>query len=335
MNIFPQNLSKLFVGLSLFVFYVHSTPLWSTKKANNWYQSIGWRVGCNFIPSTAVNQLEMWQAETFDPQTIQNELQLAQNIGFNTVRFFLQYLARGEDKSGFKSRMNTLLNIIKNFKIKTIFVLFDDCQNSDPHIGQQPAPITEGIHNSQWVQCPGSSQPVYSSYKEYIQDILTKFAEDDRVLFWDLLIQRATEVNITQPNTAEMWHLLKQLNFFQVQNSDIITFHLYSQPLVLEIEIKNLKKHGRPIICTEYMARTLGYIFKNQLPIFKKHNLGAINWGLVFGKTQTVFRWRSPEGAPIPKVWFRDIFWKNSTYYSEEECSFIQRITTNNLAKTI
>ncbi|KAL4509314.1 hypothetical protein ABPG72_018245 [Tetrahymena utriculariae] len=302
------------------------------KKAKDWSSKIGWRVGCNFIPSTAVNQLEMWQAETFDPQTIQKELQLANSIGFNTVRVFLYYLAWGEDKIGIKSRMHTFLNITNQFNIKTIFVLFDDCWKNDPHICQQPAPIPD-VHNSQWVQCPGSSQPVYGSYQEYAQDILTEFAEDNRALFWDLynepgnfhhnesilsllqdVFKYTIEVNIAQPITAGMWNFFKKLNSFQLQNSDIITFHLYSLPQVLEIQIKTLKKHGRPIIYTEYMARTIGSTFKNSLTIFKKHNV--------------VFPWKLPEGAPIPKVWFHDIFWNNSTCYSEEECSFIKSITS-------
>ncbi len=37
---------------------------WSVEKANEWYAKQPWLVGCNFIPSTAVNQLEMWQEET-------------------------------------------------------------------------------------------------------------------------------------------------------------------------------------------------------------------------------------------------------------------------------
>ena len=115
---------------------ISSTELWSQEKANEWYQSIGWRVGCNFIPSTAINQLEMWQADTFDPITIQRELALAHNLGFNTLRVFLHYLAWGEDKTAFKERMHTFLNITDQFNMKTSFVLFDDCWKNDPHVGQ-------------------------------------------------------------------------------------------------------------------------------------------------------------------------------------------------------
>lgn len=40
-----------------------------------------WYFGANFIPSTAINQLEMWQKETFDPTTIDRELGFARKIG--------------------------------------------------------------------------------------------------------------------------------------------------------------------------------------------------------------------------------------------------------------
>ncbi|KAL4509312.1 hypothetical protein ABPG72_018243 [Tetrahymena utriculariae] len=346
MKTFVRNLNIFIVVFSIFLFTAHSTPLWSAEKAHSWYQSIGWRVGCNFIPSTAVNQLEMWQAESFDPTTIERELSQASSIGFNTIRVFLHYLAWGEDKSSFKQRMHTFLNITEQFNIKTTFVLFDDCWNNDPHVGQQPAPIP-GVHNSQWVQCPGVAQPVYGYYQEYVQDILTEFAEDSRVLFWDLynepgnsnyndsrlsllqdVFSYARQVNITQPITSGLWYDNQKLNDFQKQNSDIITFHKYSDPKSLEEKILELKLLGRPIICTEYMARTIGSTFQNSLPIFKKHNIGAINWGLVFGKTQTVFPWGSPEGSPVPQVWFHDVFWQNSTCFSEEECQFIKSITS-------
>jgi len=54
---------------------------WSAEKANAWYDRLPWLVGCNFIPSTAVNQLEMWQAETFDADTIDRELGWAKGVG--------------------------------------------------------------------------------------------------------------------------------------------------------------------------------------------------------------------------------------------------------------
>jgi hypothetical protein len=77
-------------------------PVWSKHAANQWYGKQGWMRGCDFIPSTAINQLEMWQAESFDSATINRELGYAQSIGFNCMRVFLHHLAWQKDAVGFK-----------------------------------------------------------------------------------------------------------------------------------------------------------------------------------------------------------------------------------------
>ena len=133
-----------------------NTSRWSKTKANIWYNGQPWLVGCNFIPSTAINQLEMWQSDTFDPKTIDRELDWAADIGFNTVRVYLHDLAWESDAKGFKKRINQYLEIANRHGIKTLFVLFDDCWNANPKIGKQPEPVP-GVHNSGWLQSPGKS----------------------------------------------------------------------------------------------------------------------------------------------------------------------------------
>ncbi len=81
------------------------------------------------------------------------------------------------------------------------------------------------------------------------------------------------------------------------------------------------------MICTEYMARTSGSLFKTSLPIFKKEKVGAINWGLVAGKTNTIFAWGTPSDKDEPDVWFHDIFRPDGSVYSEEEVDLIRRLT--------
>jgi len=129
----------------------NSPNVWSIEKANAWYAKHKWINGANFIPSTAINQLEMWQADTFDPETIDRELGYAENIGFNTTRVFLHSVAWKEDPKGFKDRVNKYLTIANKHHIQTIFVFFDDCWNANPKPGKQPNP-KPGIHNSGWIQ---------------------------------------------------------------------------------------------------------------------------------------------------------------------------------------
>jgi len=127
---------------------------WTEQEAQNWSAKVGWLRGSDFIPSNAINQLEMWQKETFDPATIDRELGWAESLGLNCMRVYLHHLAWQIDKEGFKDRMKKYLSIANRHKIKTIFVFFDDCWNPTYNSGKQPDP-KPGIHNSGWVQDPG------------------------------------------------------------------------------------------------------------------------------------------------------------------------------------
>jgi hypothetical protein len=323
------------------------------EKAKSWQKKQPWFVGCNFAPSTAINQLEMWQAETFDTATIHHELKLAQSLGFNVIRVYLHNLLWETDASGFKERINSFLDIAKQYEIVTVFVLFDDCWNANPSCGKQPDP-KPGVHNSGWMQSPGKDRVLDSTtwghLREYVQDILKSFKTDKRILMWDLynepgneglkeqsleLLKKVFEwawfVRPQQPLTSASWNgELGVLNEFKRHNSDVITFHNYKNAENLETEIISLLALGRPVICTEYMARTDHSLFETHLPIFKKYNVGAINWGLVAGKTNTIYPWGSPEGTPEPPVWFHDIFRKDGTPYDEKEVQLIKSITGAN-----
>src|SRR5262245_36211640 len=162
---------------------------WSEKKANEWYAKQPWLVGSNYIPANAINELEMWQAETFDPQTIDRELGWAAGLGLNTMRVFLHDLAWEADPDGFKKRVGEYLTISHRHGIRTLLVLFDDCWNQHPKIGKQPAP-RPGVHNSGWVQSPGTASvtdpKTWPRLERYVKDIVATFGNDDRVLFWDL-----------------------------------------------------------------------------------------------------------------------------------------------------
>ena len=333
-------------------FSVQGQKIWTATQANDWYNKQPWLIGCNFIPSTAINELEMWQAETFDPKTIDRELGWAQDLGFNVVRVYLHNLAWETDKEGFKKRIREFLTITEKHKIKVLFVLFDDCWLPDPKPGKQPEPIP-GVHNSGWLRAPGPAivgdAEKWDVLELYVKDILIQFRNDNRILMWDLynepgnsdmteisfpfmqeIFRWAWSVRPSQPLTCATWNggeKFKRYNDFQLQNSDVITFHNYSDAKNLEAEILRLQKHGRPLICSEYMARTNHSTFEKNLPVLKKYKVGAINWGLVSGKTNTIFPWGSKEGTPEPAVWFHDIFRKDGSAFSEKEVKLIKELT--------
>lgn len=324
--------------------------VWSAEKAQAWYRQHPWISGANFLPSTAINQLEMWQADSFDSTTIDRELGWAQNIGFNTMRVFLHSVAWKSDPAGFKNRMEVFLRISDRHGIQPLFVFFDDCWNQTPRAGKQPAP-RPGIHNSGWVQDPGqaasSDTTTFPDLERYVKDVMGHFAHDRRILLWDLynepgnsgkrdssltllkkVFQWAREVNPEQPVSVGLWAWdFETLNAFQLVNSDVITYHDYEEPQWHRRVIELLKANGKPLICTEYMARTRNSRFSNVLPMLKQENVGAINWGFVSGKSNTIYAWDTPiaDGSQ-PDEWFHDIFFPDGRPYREDEVNLIKRL---------
>lgn len=324
---------------------------WSEEKANAWAANKPWLRGANFNPSTAINQLEFWQVESFDPETIDRELGWAQEIGLNCMRVYLHHLAWEVDKTGFKKRVKTYLSIAEKHNIATIFVIFDDCWNPTYKAGKQPDP-KPGIHNSGWVRDPGdllyTSDNLMPILESYTKDILTTFKDDKRIILWDLynepgnsgyknrslpllksVFEWAREVNPAQPISAGVWSLdLPELNKFQVEHSDVITYHNYNDEISHQSAIDSLKIYNRPLICTEYMARKHNSLFSNIMPILKKENIGAINWGLVDGKSNTKYAWDEPipDGSE-PNLWFHEIFRNDGTPYQQDEVDLIMELT--------
>jgi hypothetical protein len=321
---------------------------WTADQANDWYRKQPWLIGCNFTPSTAINQLEMWQDATFDPATIDRELGWAADLGMNAVRVYLHDLVWQADAEGFKRRIDRFLDLAARKDIQALFVLFDDCWNTDPKLGKQPEPIP-GVHNSGWMQSPGSKVVTdpggWERLEDYVKGVLAAFAADERILMWDLynepgnnglgdrslpLLQAAfgwaRAARPQQPLTAGVWYDNQALIDFQLEASDVITFHNYNDASSLAEQIHHLKALGRPVICTEYMARTRGSRFATHLPIFKQERVGCFNWGLVSGKTQTIYPWGSPPGEPEPEVWFHDIFRRDGTPFDGAEVELIKQL---------
>lgn len=324
---------------------------WTESKANNWAAEKPWFRGANFNPSTAINQLETWQAETFDPQTIDRELGWAEGIGFNCMRVYLHHVAWEVDQQGFKNRMDEYLSIADKHGIATIFVFFDDCWNPNYKAGKQPEP-KPGVHNSGWVRDPGdllfASDSLIIILEAYVKDVLAKFKDDDRILAWDLynepgnsayenkslpllksVFSWARTINPSQPVSVGLWNKsLTELNNFQLANSDIITYHNYEDAVKHLSAIDSLEKYNRPMICTEYMARRNRSLFSSIMPMLKEHNIGAINWGLVAGKSNTKYAWGEPipDGSE-PELWFHEIFRKDGSPYKQEEVDLIKELT--------
>jgi hypothetical protein len=360
----------MFSAKSSVPFIEHDPELayrWSPSKAQEWFEKNGWVAGCNYVPSNAINQLEMWQEETFSPKLIDKELGWAAGLGFNTVRVFLHQLLWEQNPNGFMNRIDQFLDIASRHGIRTMLVLFDSVWDPFPKLGKQPEP-RHNVHNSGWVQCPGYdvlNDPFrYDDLHDYVHGIVSRFRNDERVLVWDLFnepdnmnitsykdddyarhkaelsmlllkktINWVRVINPDQPITMAPWKedwssddALTALDNYMFTHSDIISFHCYEDKTDMEKRIRTLQRFGRPMMCTEYMARPFGSTFQDILPILKKYNVGAYNWGFVAGKTQTHCPWDSWSTVYTqePELWFHDIFRENGEPYKPEEIAFLK-----------
>lgn len=333
---------------------------WTVEEAQEWEKQHGYLAGMNFIPSTAVNELEMFQEKTFDIETIDRELGFAQKIGFNSARVFLHNLLwDNQDVSALFSRLDKFLDTASSRNTSIVFVLFDSCWNAFPKIGAQPAPIT-GVHNSQWLQCPGADIindiDSFQQLQGYVKGIVERYKNDNRISAWDvwnepnnsgysdnlispllnMAFQWVREVGPIHPLTTPIWTSPERLpysSFMQLQMklSDVISFHHYGNADGLVNAIDNIRTYepSRPIICTEYMARTAGSTFEPHLRIMRNANIFAYNWGLVSGKSQTIYPWANDINNPAtvqPTVWFHDVFRDDGSAFNTSEITFISSV---------
>ncbi len=358
------------LALSLLTSGLSAQTRWTKEAANKWYAGEPWLVGSNYIPADAINELEMWQANTFDPRRINTELGWAEGLGMNTMRVFLHDLPWEQDAEGFKKRIDTFLTIADKHHIRPILVLFDSCWDPNPKLGTQHKP-TPGVHNSGWVQSPGAKaleDPEQSGRLEaYVKGVVGAFGKDQRVLAWDTwnepsnknessygkleppnkvglvlallpkVFEWARSTSPSQPLTSGVWEgdwsnpaKLDGMAKVQLELSDVVSFHNYGPPAEFEAKMKSLKQYGRPLICTEYMARGVKSTFEGILPIARANKVAALNWGIEAGKTQQFLRWDSwqqPYVYRAPAIWFHDIFHMNGTPYKPTEVAFIRKMT--------
>lgn len=323
---------------------------WTAAAATAWSAARPVPFGCNFVPSTAVNTLEMWQAATFDLPTIDRELGIAAALGMNAVRIFLHDLLWA-DAAGCIARLDAFVGVAARHGLGVMPVLFESCWDSAPAAGPQPPPRA-GVHNSRWVQSPGiaaladlASQP---RLEAYVTGVATAFAGDARILAWDVWNEpdNGPEVNssdhatlaakaalvlplldaafgwvraagATQPLTSALWSgdwsstaTLTPIQRCQLDGSDIVSFHNYDVAADFARRVGWLAALGRPVVCTEYMARPRGSTFAAIVPIADAARVGLFNWGLVQGRTQTHLPWDSwdhPYIGAAPEPWFHDV----------------------------
>lgn len=332
---------------------------WTVEEISEWYGRQGWLVGFNYIPSNKVNQLDMWQVESYDHAIIEKELTMGEELGFNVVRIFLHDMVYAQDPEGFKNRFADFLSMADHHGMKVVPTFFTNGGKEERRrLGKQPEAIP-GTHNIHWARTPGQAIALdpskYGPLKKYVQDFVSAFAEDDRILCWYLynepwnnsiyqkkdvphkvnpynllksVFSWARECGPTQPLTACMYMESCPTDAFLGENADIITFHCYKGPEKMREWIDKLKFFERPVMCGEYMGRPVS-TFKEEMPILKENNIIAINFGLTAGKPGFYNQWNSAPSDTIPAVWFHDILTADGKPYDKEEVEFIKQMTRN------
>jgi hypothetical protein len=321
---------------------------WPNEKANQWYAQQPWLCGFNYIPAHSINYTEMWMPYNFDPELIDKELALAEDIGFNCLRVVLPFVVWEHDPEAFKKRLDSFLGICDKRGIKVMFCIFEDCgELRNPEYGKQPE-VIKGAYANAWSASPGDAMVLdpatWPRLEKYLKDVIGTFKDDSRVLAWDLyneptqggmgnrslpLLTRAFEwaraINPSAPLTVGVWNNDEELNVIALANSDIITFHNYHNAEKQMARIEALKPRGRPIINTEWLCRHQDSTPEICLPVFVRENVGCMHWGLVNGKSQTHLHWGARPGRPEPKVWQHDLFHGDHTPYNQEEIDLFRR----------
>lgn len=322
---------------------------WPIEKANEWYRTKDWIVGFNYVPSSAVNATDMWQSETYDGEAVKRELTLASQAGYNACRIFLQFIVWEHEPEIFMQNLADFIKTAKACRISVMPVFFDDCFTREPYLGRQADPIP-GKTNSQWTTSPGfinaDNPSKEAALRAYVTSIVRTYRDDSSVIVWDLynepgasnraekclpLVEKAfawaRSENPAQPLTVGYWEDQAYNQRF-LELSDIISFHDYLIPEESAAQIARLKQYGRPMLCTEWLNRKSGNTFETHLRLYRREHIGAYNWGLVAGKTQTYHCWNMAENptSGYPDIWMHDIFFPDGTPYCEKEIALIKQL---------
>jgi hypothetical protein len=329
---------------------------WQPERIWRWYRDAGVIKGVNYVPRTAVNATEFWQAETVDTNSIDEELNWANQSGFNSVRVPLSYAVWEADSKGFKDRLKKFLDLAHEHHLTVVPVLFDDLNiaGRDPVLGKQADPVP-GVHNSQWTPNPGRKAvedlSTRGRLEKYVRDITGTFYRDKRILFWDLYnmpgsggmgekslsllessFRWAREADTRQPITAAVWGDANDpMSARLMALSDLITFQSFENATLVQMRLRACEAYRRPIVCSDWLKRQNGSTFVDVLPVLADKGVGWFSRGLVRGRTQLYLPdHRTEQDGTEPKVWQQDVLWPDGKPYDRREIELVKAFHFSN-----
>lgn len=347
---------------------------WSKEKAWEWYDSLPWLRGCNYMSADCANRIDQWQEDGFEErlQTTEEEFRLMQDLGYNTIRIILEFIVWKKEHDGFMERFDRYLSLAASYGISCMVVFGNDCMPLKEEtlrrtrLGKQT--VDWGYHGGRKASQHGIlPEPGYhlmddptleAEHYEWLREIVTKYKDDKRIIMWDVFnevggsnrgnlslsylknfVNIIREINPVQPITACIWsnpkapESLPEIEKFALENSDIISYHSYASYQENVEIIRKLKKFGRPIINTEWLARCLDNNVEELFPLFYLEKIGCYNWGFVAGKYQTYEPWNSiwEQYEKNPAInwdftkWFHDLYRPNLRPYNPKEIEIIKK----------
>lgn len=313
------------------------TERWSKEKIWKWYDARPWMRGCNYMSADCANRIDQWQALGFEERlkTTDEELALAAQTGFNTIRIILEYVVWKEEHDGFLERFDRYLDVCAKHGITCMVVLANDCMPPKtplwklPYIGEQQYDwgyhggkkhSQHGAHNGPAPHFYLDDPATAEDYYKMVREMVTRHKDDPRICVWDVYNEpgNSRRAGITLPNLKRMFETVRAadpsqpltcgifcgpdkewdpIEEYSLNHSDILSYHCYSEFTEHVRLIRKLKQLGRPLMNTEWLGRCLHNDVFDNFPLFYLEKIACFNWGFVAGKYQTYEPWEATWNA--------------------------------------
>lgn len=354
------------------------TGRWSDERIWDWYNAKPWIRGCNFIGSDCANRIDQWQSYRCEERfaTADKELALAEGIGFNSIRVLIEYDVWNQEHDNFMANLERHISIADSHNMTVMLVMSNEC--CVPKEAYKPTVLGEqhydlGYHGGRKISPHQGGDETYSiidepeiaeKYLQMVKEIITKYKDDERVIAWNLmnepgnrrgnksleflekLFAIAREIDPIQPLAADIWGWVdengmpyeREIERVALELSDFISFHCYQSFKDLVKQVVRLKKHGRPLMCTEWLCRIKHNNIEEIFPYFFGEKIASYNWGLVASYKTQYFEpynrmWDELENPDIDTsgyditAWQHDLFRPSHNPYNPKEIKIIKEFT--------
>jgi len=313
------------------------------------------RVGSNYTPAYAVNQVQFWH--DFRPEVVERELAAAKkHFGISTLRVYLHNINFDEEKKVFLGNLETFLTICERHGIRPGFVFFDDCHRDDGIFLDRPTTPVKGFHNGRWAWCPQKRErnpEDLEKFKPYVQEVIRTHRTDKRVLFWEIFNEPAPGRSYSRRLSAAGYRWAKEVKPVQpVLNchkggggwgdtdvTDIVDAHIYHWTPSAWDRLADANP-SKGTVFTEAGARWYAPRRSNGEPcevlnwLQRRRASGKstpgvyLCWELMVGNSNCRWYWGTKPNSPEPTVPWCGLMWPDATPVSLAEAEAVRRYVT-------